>query len=138
LLLHFPRFAVTIASKDILETLMYSAYGENGIIFLHVFSSIKASTSILKSFNCLATMVFKVVIALEQFAEPAALEFKNLFPVNAKGEVLFLSVLSKRDIWNFTPTTFNFKSVFLWEIIFFFPEVTPSNSAKTLVELLSQ
>jgi hypothetical protein len=40
-------------------------------------------------------MVFKVVIALEQFAEePTALN-SNLFPVNAKGEVLFLSVLSK-------------------------------------------
>jgi hypothetical protein len=55
-------------------------------------------------------MVFKVVIALEQFAEePTALN-SNLFPVNAKGEVLFLSVLSKRT--SILPTTFNFKSVF--------------------------
>ena len=92
--------------------------------------SIKLSTSFLKSFNCLATMAFKVVIALEQFAvEPTALN-SNLFPVKANGEVLFLSVLSKSTS-GILPTTFNFKSVFSSGDNF--PAVTPSNSAKTLV-----
>ena len=39
-------------------------------------------------------MVFKIVIGLAQLAEdPTALN-SNLFPVNAKGEVLLRSVLS--------------------------------------------
>ena len=79
--------------------------------FFKSFFSIKASTSILKSFNCFATIVFKVVIETAQFAEePTALN-SNLFPVKANGEVLFLSVLSNKTSGNF-PTTFNFKSVF--------------------------
>ncbi len=42
-------------------------------------------------------MVFKIVIGFAQFAEdPTALN-SNLFPVNAKGEVLFLSVLSNNN-----------------------------------------
>ena len=50
--------------------------------------------AILNSFNCFATMAFKVVMALAQFAEePTALN-SHLLPVKAKGEVLFLSVLS--------------------------------------------
>jgi hypothetical protein len=49
----------------------------------------------LKSFSCF-TIAFNVVIELEQFElEPTALN-SNLFPVKANGEVLFLSVLSKR------------------------------------------
>ena len=98
--------------------------------FFKSFSRIKASTSFLKSFSCLATIVFKVVIALAQFAdEPTALN-SNLFPVNANGEVLFLSVLSNKTS-GILPTTFNFKSVFSSGDNF--PSVTPSNSAKTLV-----
>ena len=94
------------------------------------FASIKVSTSFLKSFNCFATIVFKVVIETAQFAdEPTALN-SNLFPVKAKGDVLFLSVLSNKTSGNF-PTTFNFKSVFSSGDNF--PLVTPSNSAKTLV-----
>jgi hypothetical protein len=66
-------------------------------------------------------MVFKVVIALEQFAEePTALN-SNLFPVSK--QVLFLSVLSKRTS-GILPTTFNFKSVFSSGDNF--PAVTPS------------
>jgi hypothetical protein len=56
--------------------------------------SIKASTSVLNSFNCLATMVFNVVLHLTFAGEPTALN-SNLFPVKANGDVLFLSVLSK-------------------------------------------
>ena len=42
-------------------------------------------------------MVFSTVTALEQLADdPTALN-SNLFPVNANGEVLFLSVLSIRS-----------------------------------------
>jgi hypothetical protein len=41
-------------------------------------------------------IVFKTIIAEEQFAEePTALN-SNLLPVKANGEVLFLSVLSNR------------------------------------------
>jgi hypothetical protein len=50
----------------------------------------------LKSLAAFATIAFNVVIELEQFElEPTALN-SNLFPVKANGEVLFLSVLSKR------------------------------------------
>ncbi|MNF76947.1 hypothetical protein D3C84_590740 [compost metagenome] len=98
--------------------------------FFMSFESIKLSTSILKSFNCLATIAFSVVIAFEQFAfEPTALN-SNLFPVKAKGEVLFLSVLSKSTS-GILPTTFNFKSVFSSGDSL--PVVTLSNSDKTFV-----
>ena len=51
-----------------------------------------------------------MVIAFAQFAvEPTALN-SNLFPVKAKGDVLFLSVLSNK-IWGILPI-FNFNSVF--------------------------
>ena len=59
------------------------------------------STASLNLVSWLATMVFRTVIAEEQLAEdPTALN-SNLFPVNANGEVLFLSVLSIRSsgIW---------------------------------------
>ena len=92
--------------------------------------SINASTSILKSFSCLATIAFKVVIALAQFAdEPTALN-SNLFPVKANGEVRFRSVLSSKTS-GILPTTFNFKSVFSSGDNF--PVETPSKSLKTLV-----
>ena len=56
-------------------------------------------------------MVFKTVIGIAQFAEePTALN-SNLFPVNAKGDVLFLSVLSNK-ISGILPMIFSFKSVF--------------------------
>jgi hypothetical protein len=74
---------------------VFSQNIEDSIVFLHVFVSIKASTS-FEIFNCFATIAFNVVIELEQFElEPTALN-SNLFPVKANGEVLFLSVLSKR------------------------------------------
>ena len=79
----------------------------------------------------MATIAFKVVIALEQLAEdPTALN-SNLFPVKANGDVLFLSVLSNIKS-GILPTTFNFKSVFSSGDNL--PVVTPSNSAKTLVK----
>ena len=53
-----------------------------------------SSTSSLNSSSCSATAVFKATMADAQLAsEPTALNSKRL-PVNAKGEVLFLSVLS--------------------------------------------
>jgi hypothetical protein len=92
------------------------------------FVSIKASTS-LKSFSCFATIAFNVVIELEQFElEPTALN-SNLFPVKANGEVLFLSVLSKRTS-EFYLRHLILNLFFLWNNL---PAVTPSNSAKTLV-----
>ncbi|MNE83701.1 hypothetical protein D3C80_1805390 [compost metagenome] len=98
--------------------------------FFMSFSSIKVSTSFLKSINCFATIEFKVVIALAQFAvEPTALN-SNLLPVKANGEVLFLSVLSNKTSGIF-PTTFNLRSVFSSGDNF--PVETPSNSSKTLV-----
>ena len=52
------------------------------------------STSLLKFLSVSAIIPFIVVIAPAQFAaEPTALN-SNLFPVNANGEVRFLSVLS--------------------------------------------
>ena len=97
--------------------------------FLRFFSSISASTSILNSFNCFATIVFKTVIGIAEFAdEPTALN-SNLFPVKANAEVLFLSVLSNR-ISGILPIIFNFKSVFsLGDNL---PLVTFSNSFNTL------
>ena len=84
----------------------------------------------MKSINCLATIEFKVVIALAQLADEPTARNSNLFPVKANGEVLFLSVLSKITS-GILPTTFNFKSVFSSGDNL--PLVTPSNSAKTLV-----
>ena len=98
--------------------------------FFKSFVSINTSTSFLKSINCFATIEFKVVIETAQLAvEPTALN-SNLFPVNANGDVLFLSVLSNKTSGNL-PTTFNFKSVFSSGDNF--PFVTPSNSANTFV-----
>jgi len=98
--------------------------------FLKSFLSTKASTSFLNSTNCLATIELSTVIGLAQFAvDPTALN-SNLFPVKAKGDVLFLSVLSRR-ISGIFPTTFNFKSVFSSGDNF--PFVTVSNSFKTFV-----
>ena len=78
--------------------------------------SILASTVFLKSFSCFAIIVFKTIIAEPQFAEePTALN-SNLFPVNANGEVLFLSVLSS-NICGILPI-FNFNSVFASGVIF--------------------
>jgi hypothetical protein len=75
---------------------VFSQHIEDGIIFLHVFRFNQSIYLSFNSFNCLATIVFNVVIAFEQFAdEPTALN-SNLFPVKANGDVLFLSVLSKR------------------------------------------
>ena len=92
--------------------------------------SIRSSTSDLKAINCLATIEFKTIIGLAQLAlEPTALN-SNLFPVNANGEVLFLSVLSN-SISGILPTTLSFKSVFSCGDSF--PLVTVSNSFKTLV-----
>ncbi|MNG00964.1 hypothetical protein D3C84_839220 [compost metagenome] len=135
-----PLFAASISHSSLypspskrifLECLIYSLKTlKMASSFFMSLDSIKASTSTLKSLNCFATIAFKVVIALEQFAiEPTALN-SNLFPVKANGEVLFLSVLSKRTSGIF-PTTFNFKSVFSSGDNF--PVVTPSNSANTLV-----
>jgi hypothetical protein len=56
-------------------------------------------------------MVFITVIDSAQFAEEPTALISNLFPVNAKGEVLFLSVLSNK-ISGILPTTFSFNSVF--------------------------
>ena len=93
--------------------------------FFMSFVSINASTSVLKSISCFAIMEFKTVIGFAQFAvEPTALN-SNLFPVKAKGDVLFLSVLSNR-ISGILPTTFSFKSVFSSGDSF--PFVTPSRS----------
>ena len=79
--------------------------------FFKFLASIKESTSFLNCFNCLATIVFKTVIGFAQFVqEPTALN-SNLLPVKAKGEVLFLSVLSNK-ISGILPIMFNFKSVF--------------------------
>jgi hypothetical protein len=56
-------------------------------------------------------MVFKTVIGVAQLdKEPTALN-SNLFPVNANGDVLFLSVLSNK-IAGILPIIFSFKSVF--------------------------
>ena len=96
--------------------------------FLRLLLSIKASTSTLNSFNCFATMVFNTVIGPAQFAEePTALN-SNLLPVNAKGEVLLISVLSN-NISGILPIIFSFKSVFSFGDNF--PLVTFSNSSKT-------
>ena len=55
------------------------------------------STFLLNSLSWCATMVFSVAMGSAQFAvEPTALN-SNLLPVNAKGDVLFLSVLSTRS-----------------------------------------
>jgi hypothetical protein len=76
------------------------------------FVSIKASTSFLKSFLLFATIAFNVVIELEQFELEPCSKLKFI-SCKANGEVLFLSVLSKRTS-GILPTTFNFKSVFFW------------------------
>jgi hypothetical protein len=75
---------------------MFDVFSQNieDIVFLHVFRFNQSIHFFLKSFSCFATIAFNVVIELEQF-EPTALN-SNLFPVKANGEVLFLSVLSKR------------------------------------------
>ena len=52
-------------------------------------------------------MVFITVIDSAQFAEEPTALISNLFPVNANGEVLFLSVLSNK-ISGILPTTFSF------------------------------
>ncbi len=72
--------------------------------------------------------MFKTVIGAAQLVkEPTALN-SNLLPVKAKGEVLFLSVLSNK-ISGILPIIFNFKSVFSWGDNL--PLVTFSNSSKT-------
>ncbi len=91
--------------------------------------SIRASTSFLKSFSCFAAIVFITAIDSAQFAEDPTALISNLFPVNANGEVLFLSVLSSK-ISGIFPTTFNFNSVFSSGDNF--PLVTFSSSSKTL------
>ncbi len=96
--------------------------------FFRFLSLISLSTSILNSFNCFATIVFKTVIGTAQFAdEPTALN-SNLFPVKANGDVRFRSVLSKR-ISGILPIIFNFKSVFSSGDNF--PLVTFSSSSST-------
>ena len=78
-------------------------------------------------------MEFKTVIGLAQLAvEPTALN-SNLFPVKAKGEVLFRSVLSS-SISGILPTTLSLRSVFSFGDNL--PLVTPSSSFKTLVNCL--
>jgi hypothetical protein len=56
-----------------------------------------ASTSDLNFLNVSAMIVFSVVIAFAQFAEEPTARNSNLFPVNANGDVLFLSVLSNKS-----------------------------------------
>lgn len=74
-------------------------------------TSISESTSSLNFLSCSETITFKTVMALAQLADdPTALN-SNLLPVKAKGEVLFLSVLSSK-ISGILPTTFSFNSVF--------------------------
>ena len=113
------------------ESLMYSLstlkIASSFFIFLPL---IRPSTCVLNSINCLATIAFKTVIGLAQLAvDPTALN-SNLFPVKAKGEVRFLSVLSSK-ISGILPTTFSFKSVLSSGDNF--PSFTFSKASKTLV-----
>ena len=80
------------------------------------FLVMSASTSFLNDTNCSAIMAFKTVIGPPQLADdPTALN-SNLFPVNAKGDVLFLSVLSNK-ISGILPI-FIFNAVFSSGLIF--------------------
>ena len=63
------------------------------ISFLSPFS-IKASTSAANFTKVSAIIVFKTVIGCPQLAVDPTARNSNLFPVNAKGEVLLRSVLS--------------------------------------------
>ena len=73
-------------------------------------------------------MAFNTVIGLAQLALDPTARNSNLFPVKAKGEVLFRSVLSKR-ISGIFPITLSFKSVFSWGESF--PLETCSKSSNT-------
>ena len=74
-------------------------------------------------------MAFITVITSAQLADDPTALISNLFPVKAKGEVLFRSVLSNK-ISGILPTTFNLSSVFSSGDNF--PSVTFSNSSNTL------
>ena len=78
----------------------------------------------------MATIVLSTVIGLAQLAVDPTARNSNLFPVKAKGDVRFRSVLSKR-ISGIFPTTFSFKSVFSFGDNL--PFVTTSSSLKTFV-----
>ena len=69
-----------------------------------------------------------MVMGFAQFVLAPTPLISNLFPVNAKGEVLFLSVLSS-NISGIFPTTFNLSSVFSCGDNF--PLETPSSSSST-------
>ena len=56
--------------------------------------SICLSTSFLNRFNWSATAAFRAIIALAQLASDPTARNSKRFPVNAKGEVRFRSVLS--------------------------------------------
>lgn len=95
-----------------------------------IFISIRESTLALNNCNCFAIIVFKTIIAEAQFAdEPTALN-SNLFPVKAKGEVLFLSVLSNM-ICGILPI-FNFNSVLSSGVIF--PAFTLTSKSSNVLE----
>ncbi len=114
-----------------LESLIYSfktlKMASSFFIFLFL---IKASTSVLKSISCFATIALRTVIGFAQLAVEPTARNSNLLPVKAKGEVRLRSVLSNK-ISGILPTTFNFKSVFsCGESL---PLVTFSSSSKTSV-----
>ena len=90
--------------------------------------SINASTETLNSISCSVTMELITVTGLAQFVLDPTVLNSNLSPVKAKGDVLFLSVLSRR-ISGIFPITFNFKSVF--SLGDNFPFETFSKSSKT-------
>ena len=79
--------------------------------FLSFLDLINLSTSDLNSISCLATIVFSTVMGMAQFWFDPTARNSNLLPVNANGEVRFLSVLSNNTSGIF-PTTLSFKSVF--------------------------
>jgi hypothetical protein len=62
------------------------------------FSQSKHQSSFEIFLIALQTIVFNVVIELEQFELELTALNSNLFPVKANGEVLFLSVLSKERL----------------------------------------
>ena len=64
----------------------------NGVPF-----AVKESTLCLKFVSASATAVLRTISADAQFASEPTARNSNLLPVNANGEVLFLSVLSMKS-----------------------------------------
>ena len=95
--------------------------------------AINRSTSALKTVSWSATIKFKMVIACAQVAEEPTARNSNLLPVNAKGEVRFLSVLSS-SISGILPTTLSLSSVFFSGDIL--PPSSFSSSSNTEVSWL--